>query len=124
MFGESFDLAAVASAAGLGGGAVSAITAAIVFKGVIIRFLAQMLMTTALTGAGFLALLHFLGFEIVPKDEAQPFGSLSGVVQPQAGVSDSFQVQTAPQSEAARRVEEAEREGAPIYYVKSPFRKS
>ncbi len=118
MFGESFDLAAVASAAGLGGGAVSAITAAIVFKGVIMRFLAQMLMTTALTGAGFLGLLYFLGFEIVPKDEAQAFGSMP------SGVSDSFQAQSAPQSETARRIEEAEREGAPVYYVKSPFRKS
>ncbi len=124
MFGESFDLAAVASAAGLGGGAISAVTAAIVFKGIIVRFLAQMLMTTALTGAGFLALLHFLGFEIVPKEDAQVFGALPGIVQPQGGVNDSFQAQSAPPSETARRIEEAEREGAPIYYVKSPFRKS
>ncbi len=121
MFGESFDLAAVASAAGLGGGAISAVTAAIVFKGIIMRFFAQMLMTTALTGAGFLALLHFLGFEIVPKDEAMPFGSLSGVVEPQSGASDSFQAQSAPSGQPAPA---AEREGAPIYYVKSPFRKS
>lgn len=113
MFGESFDLAAVASAAGLGGGAISAITAAIVFKGIIIRFFAQMLMTTALTGAGFLALLHFLGFEIVPKDEAVPYGAFT----PQS--SDSFQAQSAPVERAER---EAEREGAPVYYVKSPFR--
>lgn len=113
MFGESFDLAAVASAAGLGGGAISAITAAIVFKGIIIRFLAQMLMTTALTGAGFLGLLYFLGFEIVPKDEAVPYGAL------QPSVSDSFQAQSAPVERAER---EAERDGAPVYYVKSPFR--
>lgn len=117
MFGESFDLAAVASAAGLGGGAVSALTAAIVFKGLIVRFFAQMLMTTALTGAGFLALLHFLGFEIVPRDDVQPFSAIPGM-------SDSFQAQSAPQNEATRRAAEAEREGAPIYYVKSPFRRS
>ena len=121
MFGESFDLAAVASAAGLGGGAVSAIAAGIVFKGLIMRFLAQMLMTTALTGAGFLALLHFLGFEIVPKDEAMPYGALSGVTQPQSGSSDSFSVQSAPNSAP---VQPASDDGAPVYYVKSPFRKS
>lgn len=119
MFGESFDLAAVASAAGLGGGAVSAITAAVVFKGIIMRFLAQMMMTMVLTGAGFLALLHFLGFEIVPKDDAQPFGSLSGVVQPQGEFGNTFEAQSSRSAEQAA----AEEEGAPIYYVKSPFRR-
>ncbi len=126
MFGESFDLAAVASAAGLGGGALSAIVAGVVFKGFIMRFLAQMVMTFALTGVGFLALLHFLGFEIVPKDEANPLGAIPGIFSPQSSLDDPESAIITPQGMVQpERVERADgKEGAPIYYVKSPFRKS
>lgn len=70
MFGEGFDLAALASGAGLFGGGASALAVAF-FRGVIIRFIVRVLVTALLTGVGFLFLLDYLGFEIVPPEEYQ-----------------------------------------------------
>jgi hypothetical protein len=76
MFGGGIDLAALASGAGLFGGGASAILVAF-FHGVIKRFIVRALATAVLTGCGFLFLLNFLGFEIVPPEELNdrfPFG--------------------------------------------------
>lgn len=112
MMSEGFDLAAVASAAGLGGSAVAAIGAMVFFKGILLRIVTQIIVTAALTGVGFLALLNVLGFEIVPRD--QPVA----VITPAPG-SDTFSVQSVPMAP----VETAE-EGKKTYAVKSPFRRS
>lgn len=108
------DLAAVASAAGLGGSAVAAITGFMFFKGIIMRILSQVIVTAILTGVGFVALLNVLGFEIVPRDEP----AIAAAAPPG---SDNFSVQSAPEQAAERAAVE---EGKKIYYVKSPFRKS
>lgn len=68
IFGEGVDLAALASGAGLfGGGASTAL--AVMISGAIKRFLFRTFMTAVLTGVGFLFLLDFLGFEIVPPED-------------------------------------------------------
>jgi len=105
------DLAAVASAAGLGGGVVSSVAAVMFFKGIILRIVAQLILTTVLTGVGFLVLLNVLGFEIVPREEmaAAPPMMSDGLVSPQSVTPQT--AQAAP-------------EGEKVYYVKSPFRKS
>ncbi len=115
MFGEGFDLAAVASAAGLGGSAVAAVGAAVVFKGLLLRILTQVIVTAILTGVGFLALLGFLGFEIVPKD--QPVAAFTA---PAPDGSESFSVQSVPSGPPAST---AESEGKRTFAVKSPFRR-
>lgn len=107
MMSEGFDLAAVASAAGLGGSAVAAIGAMVFFKGLLLRILSQIIVTAALTGVGFLALLNVLGFEIVPRD--------APVVSMSAPGSDNFSVQSVP----AEPVDD----GKKTYAVKSPFRR-
>ena len=68
VFGGSVDLAALASGAGFFGGSASAIAVAF-FRGAIIRFVIRTISTALLTGVGFLFLLDFLGFEIVPPEE-------------------------------------------------------
>ncbi len=108
VFGEGTDLAAVASGAGLFGGGASA-AAVLLVHGAIKRFLLRIVLTGLLTGGGFLFLLHYLGFQIVPPDDLKdriPFGSSydSPEVQKQADASDK-----------------TEKKGARIYYVKSPF---
>ena len=111
MNGE-YDLAAIASAAGLGGGAVSSVAAVMVFKGVIMRIITQLILTTVLTGVGFIVLLNVLGFQIVPRDDI-------AVAAPQSVVSENFSTQSVqPQTV------EAPPSGEKVYYVKSPFRKS
>lgn len=107
MMNEGFDLAAVASAAGLGGSAVAAIGAMVFFKGILMRIISQVIVTAALTGVGFLALLNVLGFEIVPRDQ--------GVASVAAPGSDTFSTQSVP----AEPVDD----GKKTYAVKSPFRK-
>jgi hypothetical protein len=109
------DLAAVASAAGLGGSAVAAITGFMFFKGIIMRILSQVIVTAILTGVGFVALLNVLGFQIVPRDEP----AIAAAAPPG---SDNFSVQSAPA--ATPEEQAAVEEGKKIYYVKSPFRKS
>ena len=69
MGGLDIDLAAVAGMAGLGGSAIAGIGAAIFFKGLIMRIIAQLVVTTALSFIGFIALFNFLGFQIIPPAE-------------------------------------------------------
>lgn len=68
IFGGGVDLAALASGAGFFGGSASAIAVAF-FRGVIVRFIVRTIATALLTGLGFLFLLDFLGFEIIPPEE-------------------------------------------------------
>lgn len=68
LFGGSVDLAALASGAGFFGGSASAIAVAF-FRGAIVRFVIRTITTALLTGIGFLFLLDFLGFEIIPPEE-------------------------------------------------------
>lgn len=85
-FNEMFDLAAVASGAGLAGGGGAAVLAWSI-KGAIMRFIARTIITAILTGVGFYFLLGWLGFEIVPKDE------FAAAPQPQSSIyaqSESF----------------------------------
>lgn len=113
MNGE-YDLAAIASAAGLGGGAVSSVAAVMVFKGVIMRIITQLILTTVLTGVGFVVLLNVLGFQIVPRD------NLAAAAAPPVMAGDSFSTQSVqPQTAEAPAAD-----GEKVYYVKSPFRKS
>ena len=106
MFGGlDTDLAAVAGMAGLGGSAVAGIGAAIFFKGLIGRILAQLVVTTALSFVGFIALFNMLGFQIIPPTQ------IAGVQIPG---STNFAPSSAP-------VETAPVEGAA--YIKSPWRK-
>ena len=104
MGGLDIDLAAVAGMAGLGGSAVAALGAAMFFKGLIIRIIAQLIVTTVLSFVGFIALFNVLGFQIIPPAQ------VAGIPVPGA---DTFSVQTAP--------------GAPAepggYVIKSPWSK-
>jgi hypothetical protein len=109
MMGEGFDLAAVAGMAGLGGSAIAGVGALIFFKGFLMRILTQVIVTAALTFVGFIALLNFLGFEIVPKD-----GVSSAMVSPQG--AENFSAQSAPAA--------APDDGKRTYAVKSPWSRS
>ncbi len=118
VFGEGGDLAGIASAAGLGGGAASA-GAVLFFRGVMVRFVVRILLTAVATGVGFLLLLNQLGFEIVPKEEvlaarAERYEQYSeSLVGP-----ESFRFER-PKS----RVEEAEEEGKRVVIVRRPWEK-
>src|ERR1044071_366891 len=105
MGGLDIDLAAVAGMAGLGGSAVAGIGAAIFFKGLIGRIIAQLVVTTLLSFAGFIALFNVLGFQIIPPTQI-------------AGVQIPGSTNFAPSSAPA---EAAPAEGAA--YIKSPWRK-
>lgn len=109
IFGEGVDLAAVASGAGLFGGGASAVAGWMV-SGAILRFVIRTVLTAVLTGGGFLFLLHYLGFQIIPPDDLQeriPFG----------------QSYDAPGVQEQARLEEREENGKRTYYVRSPFHK-
>ena len=86
--GIDIDLAAVAGMAGLGGSAIAATLAAMIFKGLIGRILAQLVVTAILSFAGFVALFHVLGFKIIPPAE------IAGVPIP--GGAESFSPQSVP----------------------------
>ncbi len=107
--GEGFDLAAVAGMAGLGGSAVAGIGSLIFFKGFLMRIISQVVVTAALTFVGFIALLNFLGFQIVPKD--QPTASISVP-------GSNFSPQSADATVNATDTEKK------TYAVKSPWSKS
>ena len=103
--GIDIDLAAVAGMAGLGGSAIAATFAALIFKGLIGRILVQLVVTAILSFAGFIALFNVLGFQIIPPSE------IAGVPIP--GSSSSFAPQSVPSDEPA----------APSgYTIKSPWR--
>ena len=103
--GLNFDLAAVAGMAGLGGSAIAALGALMFFKGFLMRLLAQVVVTAALSFIGFIALFNILGFTIVPPDE------IGGIPLP--APSDTFSPQSAPAAPA-------ESGG---YVIKSPWSK-
>ncbi|MEO0467326.1 MAG: hypothetical protein AAF216_12355 [Pseudomonadota bacterium] len=67
---ETFDLATVAGGAGLLGGAAGT-GIAVLFSGAILKFLARVATTAIMTGVGYLALLNWMGFEIIPPDDLQ-----------------------------------------------------
>jgi hypothetical protein len=104
MGGLDIDLAAVAGMAGLGGSTIAGIAAAVFFKGLIGRIIVQLIVTTILSFAGFIALFNVLGFQIIPPPSI-------------AGVQIPGQSNFAPSSAPA---EAAPAEGA---YIKSPWRK-
>lgn len=119
-FNEVFDLAAVASGAGLAGGGGAAILAWSI-KGAIMRFIARTLFTAVLTGIGFYFLLGWLGFEIVPKDDVTT-----------AARSTNMSAMSAPGSSFLAQDASPELDGAPTQkadddqktiIVKSPFRR-
>lgn len=112
VFGEGVDLAAIASAAGLGGGASSA-AVALMFRGVLLRFFMRTLLTAGFTGVGFLLLLNYLGFQIVPRDDLAE-GQRPPFVSGQLASPESV-------GEPPAEVEEAN--GKKIIYMKSPWRK-
>lgn len=126
-FNEMFDLAAVASGAGLAGGGGAAILAWSI-KGAIMRFIARTLITAVLTGIGFYFLLGWLGFEIVPRDE------VAAAPAPRASVfaqSDSFMPAERPAAgdelagagpETGEETAEEDRDERRIV-VSSPFRR-
>jgi hypothetical protein len=100
--GLDIDLATVAGMAGLGGSAIAGIAAAVIFKGLIMRVLAQLVVTTLLSFVGFIALFNVLGFKIVPPSE------IAGALVPG---SSTFAPASAPAAAPA---------GA---YIQSPWRK-
>ncbi|RIJ25857.1 hypothetical protein D1224_01690 [Henriciella barbarensis] len=118
-FNELFDLAAVASTAGLGGGVISAIVVK-AFSGAILKFLVRIFATAVLTGIGFYYLLGFLGFEIVPRSEvaaAAPNQSPSVYARNETylpGASDDA-------ASSSSETQEAERDRRLV--VSSPFRR-
>jgi len=103
--GLDIDLATVAGMAGLGGSAIAGTAAAIFFKGVIMRVLAQLIVTTVLSFVGFIALFNVLGFQIIPPSE------IAGVQIP--GGASNFAPSSAPAAPAAQP-------GGG--YIKSPWR--
>ena len=113
-FNEVFDLAAVASGAGLAGGGGAAILAWTV-KGAIVRFIVRTLATAVITGIGFYFLLGALGFQIVPEDQvaATPPAGRMAIDE----TSDSFSPQ------AVRPEDAKEDDGKTTIVVKSPFRR-
>lgn len=114
-FNEVFDLAAVASGAGLAGGGGAAVVAWTI-KGAIVRFIVRTLATAVITGIGFYFLLGALGFQIVPEDEVAAAGPSSRMAMDES--SDTFQPQGAGAAEKA-----GEDEGQTKIIVKSPFRR-
>ena len=102
MGGLDMDLAAVAGMAGLGGSTVAAIFTAMMFKGLIGRIIAQLVVTTALSFIGFIALFNVLGFKIVPPAE------VAGVPIPGASNFSPASAPTAPAPSG--------------YTIKSPWR--
>ena len=88
--GLDIDLAAVAGMAGLGGSAIAATLAAMIFKGLIGRILAQLVVTAILSFVGFIALFNVLGFKIIPPSE------IAGVPIPGAETFSPASAPTAP----------------------------
>ncbi|MGB3625762.1 MAG: hypothetical protein WA989_08035 [Henriciella sp.] len=117
-FNELFDLAAVASGAGLAGGGGAAMLAWTI-KGAIMRFIVRTLITAVLTGVGFYFLLGFLGFQIVPSDEVAATSPSSRIALDET--SDTFSPQSTRPELAGAPDKEAEGEKRII--VKSPFRR-
>ncbi|WP_018146551.1 hypothetical protein [Henriciella marina] len=118
-FNELFDLAAVASGAGLGGGVISALVVS-AFSGAFLKFIIRIVVTAVITGVGFYFLLGWLGFEIVPRDEiaASPAPSASVYARSEGFLSEVGNDELAGASPAP-----AEREDTRQIVVTSPFRR-
>jgi hypothetical protein len=120
LFGEGGDLAGIASAAGLGGGATSA-AAAVAFRGMVMRFIARVVTTGLITGAGFLFLLNHLGFQIVPKEEVAQIERKSGAQSPLysdwAGIAGTS-------TETLDPVTRAERQGKRVIVLRRAYREN
>ncbi len=112
-FNQIFDLAAVASGAGLAGGAGST-AIALAFSGAIVRFVMRTVLTALLTGVGFVFLLDWLGFEIVSSEELAARAPVEGGVFG----AESF---TGPDGAAGQQAEIAQ--GERVYVINSPFRR-
>ncbi len=106
VFGEGGDLAGIASAAGLGGGATSA-AAVVAFRGMVMKFIVRIVTTAAFTGVGFLVLLNQLGFEIVPKEDIQVSSSRFAP----SGLSSEWVGPESMTAQFENRINKAEREG-------------
>jgi len=91
--GLDFDLATVAGLTGLGASTVAALSAAFFFRGLITRVIAQVITTTLLSFADFIALFHVLGFQIIPPQE------IAGIPLP--ALSDTVSIQSAPSATVA-----------------------
>ncbi|MEQ9314777.1 MAG: hypothetical protein RLN72_02935 [Henriciella sp.] len=117
-FNELFDLAAVASGAGLAGGGGAAMLAWTI-KGAIMRFIIRTLVTAVLTGIGFYFLLGFLGFQIVPSDEVAAAPPSSSMAFDDS--DDTFRPQSTRPELAGEPAEDADAEKRIV--VKSPFRR-
>lgn len=117
-FNELFDLAAVASGAGLAGGSGAAVLAWTI-KGAIMRFIVRTLITAVLTGVGFYFLLGFLGFQIVPSDEVAATPPSNSMAFDES--DDTFRPQSTRPELAGEPAGEATDEKRII--VKSPFRR-
>ncbi|MEL6284653.1 MAG: hypothetical protein AAFQ18_00450 [Pseudomonadota bacterium] len=124
------DLAAVASAAGLGGAGGSA-ALAMAFAGAVKKFIIRTLTTALFTGIGFYLLLTNMGFQIVPKEQAvaetvaetrsafpdiRDLGDLEGILNP--SLDGAVQPESAP---AGAPTSPAASEGA--YVICAPWRK-
>ncbi len=107
--GGGFDLAAVASGAGLLGGGTSTMIA-LAIGGRFLRFIVRTFLTAALTGVGFYFLLGALGFQIVPKTDTASAGKPEWA----EGLAGT---------ESARRAAENDPDGERTYYISSPFRR-
>lgn len=143
-FNELFDLASVAGGAGLIGGAAGT-GIAVMFSGVIMKFMARVISTAVMTGVGYLALLNWLGFEIIPPEDIKipsiPGIERSGEAQPESAIDlgGIFAPSLLPdgtmtmpgiegtidkddvilEADAAEKIENRER----AYVVRSPFRR-
>lgn len=118
-FNELFDLAAVASGAGLGGGVIAALVVT-AFSGAVLKFIIRIVVTAIITGVGFYYLLGWLGFEIVPRDEvaaATPAPSASIYAR-----SESF-LPEGDDELAGAAPARSEEEPARRLIVSSPFRR-
>ena len=115
LFGDGGDLAGIASAAGLGGGATSA-AAVVAFRGMVMKFVVRVITTAAFTGAGFLGLLHYLGFVIVPKEEVSQMSS-NGFNAESPLYSDWVGVE-GTSTQPSTKLEEAQREGKRVIVVR------
>lgn len=120
-FNEVFDLAAVASGAGLAGGGGAAILAWSI-KGAIMRFIVRTIITALLTGIGFYVLLGWLGFEIVPKDEVVAAPSASVHARSEGFLPQGTSQELAGAAPKRDAIERADDQDARRIAVKSPLR--
>ncbi|MEM7767422.1 MAG: hypothetical protein AAF253_08040 [Pseudomonadota bacterium] len=127
------DLAAIASAAGLGGAGGSA-ALAMGFAGAVKKFIIRTLTTAVFTGVGFYLLLTNMGFQIVPaeqavaeavEDEAEAgFPSLPDLQRGIEGIlNNELDGAVRPESMASPEAAVQPREPEGAYMICAPWRK-